>query len=158
VNSQRCQSRHNLGQSLKYCSRCVVLAAYVLERMADQTWETYTRSQIFAPLGMSSASFGPSGLERGTDAARPYRYAAVFGQTLVPWERLDYLGPLGPTGGIEASVADMARYALFHQGDGTISGRRVVSESMLAQLHRPEVVVPASWTSVPIQDLHNALG
>jgi hypothetical protein len=39
-----------------------------------------------------------------------------------------------------------------------LSGRLVVSESMLAQLHRPKVVVPAFWTSVPIQDLHYALG
>jgi hypothetical protein len=108
-----------LGTKFQYCSRCVVLAADVLERMADQTWETYTRSQIFAPLGMSSASFGPLGLERATDAARPYRYEAVFGQTQVPWERLDYLGPLGPAGGIDASVTDMARYAPRSSGFGS---------------------------------------
>src|SRR5215467_9595297 len=55
------------GTRFQYCSRCVVLAAYVLERVTSQTWETYTRTQIFAPLGMTTASFGPSGLQRSTD-------------------------------------------------------------------------------------------
>jgi CubicO group peptidase (beta-lactamase class C family) len=81
------------GTRFQYCSRCVVLVAYLLEGVTDQTWETYTRTHIFTPLGMSTASFGPSGLERATDAARPYRYDAVSGQVQVPWGRLDYLAP-----------------------------------------------------------------
>ncbi len=146
------------GTEFQYCSRCVVLAAYILERVTDKTWETYTRTRIFAPLGMSRASFGPFGLEGAADAAQPYWYGVFFGHTQVPWKRLDYLGALDPAGGIDASVVDMARYALFQLGDGTMSGRRVVSERMLAELHRPETAVPASWTSAPIQDLHYALG
>jgi len=146
------------GTRFQYCSRCVVLAAYVLEGVTDQTWGTYTRTHIFTPLGMSTASFGPSGLERATDSARPYRYDAVSGQVQVPWVRLDYLDSLGPAGGFDASVADMTRYAFFQLGDGTMWVRGVVSAHMLEELHRPEIAVGASWTSVPIQDLHYALG
>jgi CubicO group peptidase (beta-lactamase class C family) len=145
------------GTRFQYCSRCVVLAACVLERVMDQSWETYTRAHIFAPLGMSTASFGPSALERATDAARPYSYDAR-GQIRVPWRRLDYLEALDPAGGIDASVADIARYALFQLGDGTTRIGRVISVRMLAELHRPETSVPATWTSAPIQDLHYALG
>jgi CubicO group peptidase (beta-lactamase class C family) len=145
------------GTRFQYCSRCVVLAAYILECVTDQSWETYTRVHIFAPLGMSIASFAPSALEQATDAARPYSYDAL-GQIRVPWSRLDYLGPLDPAGGIDASVSDMARYALFQLGDGTICGRRVISARMLAELHRPQTRVPAAWTSVPLQDIQYALG
>jgi CubicO group peptidase (beta-lactamase class C family) len=134
-----------------------VLAACILERVTDQSWETYTRAHIFAPLGMSTASFAPSALERATDAARPYSHDALR-QIRVPWRRLDYLGPLDPAGGIDASVADLARYALFQLGDGTICGRRVISARMLAELHRPQTRVPPAWTSVPIQNLQYALG
>ena len=105
----------------QYCSRCVVLAAYILESITKQSCETYTSTHIFAPLGMSTASFAPSALERATDAARPYRYNGL-GQIQVPWGRLDYLRPLDPAGGIDASVTDMARYVLFQLGDGTMSG------------------------------------
>jgi CubicO group peptidase (beta-lactamase class C family) len=146
------------GTRFQYCSRCVVLAAYVLERVSGQTWETYTRTQIFAPLGMTSASFGPSGLERTTDRAQPYQHDSVLGQVQVPWGRLAYLDPLGPAGGIDTSIADLTRYALFQLGDGTMAGRRLVSAEMMSELHRPDIAVGSAWTSAPVQDLHYALG
>jgi CubicO group peptidase (beta-lactamase class C family) len=146
------------GTRFQYCSRCVVLAAYVLERVSGQSWETYTRTQILAPLGMTTTSFGPSALERTTDRAQPYQRDSVSGQVPVPWGRLAYLDSLGPAGGINASIADVTRYALFQLGDGMISGRRLLSAEMMAGLHRPEIAVGPGWTSAPIQDLHYALG
>lgn len=146
------------GTRFQYCSRCVVLAAYVLERVSGQTWETYTRTQILAPLGMTAASFGPSGLERTTDAAQPYQHDAALGHVQVPWGRLAYLDPLGPAGGMDASIAELTRYALFQLGDGMMFGRRVLSAQMMAELHRPEIAVGSAWTSVLFEDLHYALG
>jgi CubicO group peptidase (beta-lactamase class C family) len=146
------------GTRFQYCSRCIVLAAYVLERITGQSWEAYTRAQIFEPLGMTMASFGPLGLELAPDRAQPYRHDAVLGEVPVPWGRLQYLEPLGPAGGIDASVVDMARYALF-QLDGMLSGRRVVSAQMMAELHRPEIAVREDWTpAARAENLHYALG
>jgi CubicO group peptidase (beta-lactamase class C family) len=146
------------GTRFQYCSRCVVLAAYVLERVSGQSWETYTRAQIFTPLGMTTASFGPWGLERTTDRAQPYQHDSVLGQVQVPWGRLAYLDSLGPAGGIDASIADLTRYTLFQLGDGMIAGQRLLSAEMMKELHRPEIAVGSAWTSAPIQDLHHALG
>jgi CubicO group peptidase (beta-lactamase class C family) len=147
------------GTRFQYCSRCVVLAAYVLERITGQTWKTYTRTHIFAPLGMTTASFGPLGLQQAPDRAQPYRHEAALGEVPVPWRRLQYLQFLGPAGGIDASVGEMARYALLQLGDGTTSGHRVVSAQMMAELHRPEIAVGTDWTTAArIQNLHYALG
>jgi CubicO group peptidase (beta-lactamase class C family) len=146
------------GTKFQYCSRCVVLAAYVLERITGQSWEEYTRTHIFHSLGMTTASFGPLGLERAPDRAQPYRHESVSGEVPVPWARLDYLGPLAPAGGIDASVGDMARYALFQLGDGTMDGSRVVSAQMMTELHHPEIAVGADWASHRIESLHYALG
>ena len=52
------------GTRFQYCSRCIVLAAYVLERITGQSWEAYTTEHIFEPLGMATASFGLSGWSR----------------------------------------------------------------------------------------------
>jgi CubicO group peptidase (beta-lactamase class C family) len=143
----------------QYCSRCIVLAAYILERTTGQSWETYTRAQIFDPLGMTTASFGPHGLEQVSDHAQPYRQDAASGQAPVPWSRLQYLEPLAPAGGINASIDEMARYALFQLGDGTIGGHRLLSTEMMAALHRPEIAVGNDWSpSARRQDLHYALG
>jgi CubicO group peptidase (beta-lactamase class C family) len=146
------------GTRFQYCSRCVVLAAYVLERITSQTWEAYTRTHIFEPLGMTTASFGPLGLEQALDKARPYRHEALLGDVLVPWSRLQYLQSLAPAGGIDANIDDMARYALLQLGDGTLSGHTVVSAQMMAALHRPVIDVGAGWAPARIKNLHYALG
>jgi CubicO group peptidase (beta-lactamase class C family) len=51
----------------------------------------------------------------------------------------------------------LTRYALFQLGDGMMSGRRLLSAEMMAELHRPEIAVGSAWTSAPVQDLHYAL-
>jgi CubicO group peptidase (beta-lactamase class C family) len=146
------------GTRFQYCSQCIVLAAYVLERITGQSWEDYTRTHIFAPLDMTRAAFGPAGLEQAPDHAQPYHHG-VLGQVPVPWGRLQYLDPLAPGGGIDASIDEMARYALLQLGDGTLSGHPVVSAEMLAELHRPEIVVGADWSpSAPANNQHYALG
>jgi CubicO group peptidase (beta-lactamase class C family) len=147
------------GTRFQYCSRCIVLAAFVLERITGQSWEAYTQARIFEPLGMKTASFGPRGLEQAADRAQPYHDDASSGQVPVPWGRLQYLESLAPGGGIDASVDELARYALLQLGDGTADGHRLVSAEMLAELHRPEIAVGADWPEAArIQDMHYALG
>ena len=147
------------GTRFQYCSRCIVLAACVLERITGGSWEAYTRAHIFEPLGMGTASFGPDALERAPNVARPYRHDAVLGDVPVPWGRLQYLESLAPAGGINASVDDMAHYALLQIGNGTSSGVRLVSAQMLTELHRPEIAVGEDWTpSARVENLHYALG
>lgn len=147
------------GTRFQYCSRCVVLAAYVLERVTGQSWEAYTRKHIFEPLGMTTASFGLGGLEEAPDRAQPYRHEAVSGEVPVPWGRLQYLQPLAPAGGVNANIDEMARYALLQLGDGTMSGHQVLSARMMAESHRPEIAVGTDWTpSARTEDLHCALG
>jgi len=143
------------GTRFQYRSRCIVLAAYILERVAGVSWEAYTRAHIFEPLGMVTASFGPNGLEEAPDRALPYRHSGK----LVPWSRLQYLGPLAPGGGVDANINEMANYALFQLGDGTTSGHRLVSTQMMAELHRPAIIVGADWPAAArVQNLHYALG
>jgi CubicO group peptidase (beta-lactamase class C family) len=147
------------GTRFQYCTRCIVLAAYVLEQVTRQSWEAYTRAHIFAPLGMATAAFGPHELATAPDRARPYRHDAVTGELAIPWERLQYLVSLAPGGGISANIDDMAHYALLQVSDGTIAGHRLVSAQMLAELHRPEIAVGDDWTpTASRENLHYALG
>jgi CubicO group peptidase (beta-lactamase class C family) len=131
--------------------------AYVLERITGQSWEAYTRTHIFAPLGMTMASFGPLGLEQAPDRAQPYRHDGVMGQVPVPCSRLQYLEPLAPGGGIDASVDEMARYALLQFDDGTMFEHRILSTQMMGELHRPEIDVSVDWRpAARAENLHYA--
>jgi CubicO group peptidase (beta-lactamase class C family) len=131
------------GTRFQYCNQNYVLAGYVLERVTGQSWEAYTRSHIFAPLGMRTASFGPLGLEHAQDRAQPYWPDVWLGETPVPWTNngLQALQALGPAGSIDASIDDMAQYAVFHLGDGTASGQQLISPHMLAEMHRPQITL-----------------
>jgi len=42
-------------------------------------------------------------------------------------------------GDIDATVDEMAQYALLQVDDGTASGRRLVLAQMMADLHRPPI-------------------
>jgi CubicO group peptidase (beta-lactamase class C family) len=108
---------------------------------------------------MTTASFGPLGLQKAPDRAQPYRHEAVLGDVAVPWSQLQFLQSLGPAGGVDASISEMARYAVFQLGQGTFSGYRVVSTQMMVEMHRPQIAVGSDWTSVArTQNLHYALG
>jgi CubicO group peptidase (beta-lactamase class C family) len=147
------------GTRFQYCSRCIVLAAYIIERVTGQSWEAYTRTNIFEPLGMITATFGPRGLEQAADRAQPYRHDATSGDVPVPWARLQYLESLAPGGGIDANIDDMARYALLQLRDGTVAGQRVLSAPMMAELHRPEIAVGTDWAPGALaENLRYALG
>jgi CubicO group peptidase (beta-lactamase class C family) len=147
------------GTQFQYCSRCIVLAAYVLERITGLPWEAYTRANIFEALGMSAATFGPDGLEQAPDRAQPYHHDGISGDVTVPWRRLQYLGPLAPGGGIDANVHEMARYALLQLDNGTISGHQLISTQMLAELHHSEIAVGTDWApTARSENLHYALG
>jgi len=147
------------GTRFQYCSRCIVLAACVLERITGKSWETYTQAHIFLPIGMTTASFGSLGLERAVDRARPYQHAAALGNVPVPWSRFQYLDPLGLGGGIDASISEMAGYALSQVGDKPVSEHRLVSAQMIAELHRPEIAVGEDWKpTARAENLRYALG
>jgi len=48
---------------------------------------------------------------------------------------------------------------LLQLGDGTMSGRRVLSAEMMAELHRPEITVGTDWTpAARTEELHYGLG
>jgi CubicO group peptidase (beta-lactamase class C family) len=86
------------GARFQYCSRCIVLAAYILERITGQSWVAYSRAHIFEPLGMITASFGPHGLETAAERAQPYRHDPVSGDAPVPWRRVSILWPIRTRG------------------------------------------------------------
>lgn len=102
---------------------------------------------------------GDDGLEQAADHAQPYHHDAALGEVPVPWGRLQYLDALSPGGGIDASIDEMARYALLQLGGGSIFGHRLVTTEMLAELRRPEIAVGADWKpAARLQNLHYALG
>jgi len=123
------------------------------------TGDFYTRlveKRLFAPLGMEDSTFGRDGLESSERWARPHVRAGRGWTAVRPRENY-YRVP--PAAGINASVADMARWAsaqLGHRPD-------VLSQALLTDLHAPVVrtrdqLGGSPWRRTRLRDAHYGTG
>ncbi len=122
-----------------YCNSGFYLAGRVVEVVTGKTFETAMRDEVFAPLGLTRATFfaheailhsaaaGHQHTESGPEVAHPYPLARCA----------------NPPGGIITSVAELLTFAAFHMGDGKARGERVLSPESLAQMQTPQVRVNA---------------
>jgi CubicO group peptidase (beta-lactamase class C family) len=131
------------GTTWQYNNQNFVLAGYLIEKVTGLSWEDYTRQRILEPLGMKDTNFD-LGLTAAPDHARPHSLDILKGQLPIPV--MESLGPVGPAGSINASIADMARYAIFQLGDGsagTVDGKPLLTAESLKAMHTAQVEMPA---------------
>lgn len=125
------------GELYQYNNQNFLLAGWLIEQVVGQTWEDYVREHIFMPLGMENANFDIHEMQQQPDYAWPHAMDILEGVQPIPF--FDGLTAIGPAGSINATIQDMANYAIFQLGDGTFKEQRVVSETMLNEMHTPQV-------------------
>lgn len=91
------------GTQNLYSNRGALLAAFIAEQKTGAGWEALMRREIFAPLGMRSAGFGPTaaGQNLGHEKRVP-----------VSGTRADDPAVLAPAGGVHITMDDWARFAI----------------------------------------------
>ena len=100
------------------------LLGVVVETLSGQSFEDYTRSEIFNPLGMEPASWLIEGLlASGQSLAMPYGWSDRKG-SFVPYGQ--YTLSTAPDGGLRTSVDELGKFLhmLLNKGVGQ-SGKRV---------------------------------
>ncbi|MDP2005180.1 MAG: serine hydrolase [Rubrivivax sp.] len=127
----------------QYNNLMVVLAGLAVERVTGQRWETFTRSRLLAPLGMTRVNL--SALEMAADANHAVGHTRNGARKPVPVPlRHDPL--LGPAGAVNASIGEFARWVQLQLGRGQFEGRRLLSPAAMAAMWEPLVAtgpVPA---------------
>jgi beta-lactamase class C len=112
--------------------------------------------RIFAPLGMTTASYGRDALEASKSWARPHRGGP---HNWIPYEPNDSYYRVAPAAGVNASLRDMEQWLMAQMG-----GRPdVLPTPLLDVLHAPEVSTPSEersqpWRRARVSDAHYALG
>jgi beta-lactamase class C len=112
--------------------------------------------RIFAPLGMTTASYGRDALEASKSWARPHRGAP---HNWIPYEPNDAYYRVAPAAGVNASLRDMEQWLMAQMG-----GRPdVLPTPLLDVLHAPGVPTPGEehsqpWRRARVTDAHYALG
>lgn len=121
-------SRWRPGTRMAYCNSGPPVAAYVVEKLTGQRFEDFVQQNLFAPIGMKTATyFEPAAATATTlyheDGKTPYPY----------WHIL-----LRPAGAINASANDMAAYVQFYLNRGSAGGRQIVPSSDIDRMEIPE--------------------
>ncbi|HOL16655.1 MAG TPA: serine hydrolase domain-containing protein [Bacillota bacterium] len=109
------------GEVISYSNHGLALAGLVVEKISGQPFIDYVHQHILEPLGMERSSFLlPPDL--APDLATGYFFSAGINQP----RNFDYLYNIAPAASLNATAADMARFAIAHLQEGAINGSRIL--------------------------------
>jgi CubicO group peptidase (beta-lactamase class C family) len=137
----------------QYNNLMYLAAGTVAERITGQRWEDFTRTRILDPLGMGSTTTSLEDMvSHYTDRAAPH----IFREDML--ERMS-VRPIHtrPSGGICASIADMASYLQFHLDPITGRGGLRLSTNAATQVTTPHIYV-GRYDFSEIGDAHYGFG
>jgi hypothetical protein len=109
------------------------MVGYALQVHFEQPFAGYMKQQVFTPLGMASATFDLREAWRSSSIAKGNPTA---GAGILPYI------PMVPSGGMYASVKDLARCVAMHLQGGKVNGRQFVDPELLKEMYTPQFAVP----------------
>jgi CubicO group peptidase (beta-lactamase class C family) len=120
-------SRWPPGTRMSYCNSGPPVAATIVEKISGQRFEDFVQQNLFAPIGMKTATYFEPPAGAGTtlyhdDGKTPYSY----------WHIL-----LRPAGAINASANDMAAYVQFYLNRGAANGKQIVPAADIDRMESP---------------------
>ncbi len=132
-------------EKFQYQNLMYMTAGILVETIAKDTWENFTKQNILIPLEMNSTNFSTYESRATNDFARPYR------EEKDKVKLIDFrdIPSVGPAGSINSNVKDMANWVIMHLNYGKFNGKKIVDEEMVITTHTPQIVVP----SIPNKEL-----
>lgn len=120
------------------------VAGELISQVSGDPWQRFFEKRLFVPLGLSSCTTDPDNsgvVNRAVEHAR-----ASGGDTGRPIDNL--VTRPDPAGSIACSVTDVAKWAVFHLGEGvTPDGKIILKPRTMQTLH--EGVVPVGPSGAP---------
>lgn len=117
------------GASRDYSNLAATLAAYIVERVAGESFDAHTRRVLFEPLGLCNTRWNRTPPE--LPQSRLYAQDDTGTHRIEPYALASY-----PEGGLLMSVEDLARYFAMLLSGGALDGVRVIDREALAEMQR----------------------
>ena len=127
-------SRWRPGTHMSYSNSGPAIAAYVVEKLTGTTFEDHVREHVFDPLGMDSSTF-----RFPRDAAPPAKGYEADGVREANYDHII----VRPSGGMNASAREMARYLRMMINRGTLDGVRVFAPETITRMETPTTTLAA---------------
>lgn len=120
-----------------YSNLGFIIAGAVAEARTGKAWEDLIREQIFAPLGITNAGFGPPGTSDKFDQPRGHHETEGKLAPLDPADaQSDNPPALGPAGTINMALKDWMLFAQ-DQLDGALGHGKLLKAETYRRLHTP---------------------
>lgn len=134
--------KHLPVETHTYSNAGYIIAGAMLEALMNESWENLIIYDVFEPLGLRTAGFGPQGSSTVIDQPRGHRAESLSQQRtqVIPGASgSDNPAVLGPAGRVHMSLKDVAAYGMAHYSGTSDSGTEFLSTNSLRILHRPQL-------------------
>ena len=138
-------SRWVPGTRSSYCNSGPPVAAYIVQKVTGQDFEEYVRESFWEPMGMETMTY------RLSDDVRSK--GVTLYQDGIPQEYWHIV--MRPSGSINASPVDMAKFASFFVNRGNVNGVQLISEASLQRMELPATTSAAAIGQESGYALHN---
>jgi CubicO group peptidase (beta-lactamase class C family) len=113
-----------------------MIAAAMLEEVADASWEDLMRREVFEPLGMTRAGFGAPGTPEALDQPLGHVRGSDGWSPILLGPNADNPAASGPAGTIHATLGDWGRFVAAHLRGGR-GDQSYLSSATWRRLHAP---------------------
>ncbi|HSK64149.1 MAG TPA: serine hydrolase [Pyrinomonadaceae bacterium] len=126
-----------LGEKFQYQNVMYAAAGEVVAKAEKSTWDKLIANRIFKPLGMKNSDTSVAAMQKSKDFSFGYDYNPTTKVTrLLPQREI---AAAAPAGAINSSARDMAQWLRLMLANGSINGRRFVSEKNFDELVRKQI-------------------
>ncbi len=118
-------SRWVPGSRMSYCNAGPPVAAYIVQKITGLDFEDYVTENFFEPMGMETMTYRLSDDVKASGAT----LYANGNQPQDYWHII-----MRPSGSINASAKDMARFLMFYLNRGVVDGRQLIAPESLQRM------------------------
>jgi CubicO group peptidase (beta-lactamase class C family) len=125
------------GEKFAYSNVGYTIAAAMVEIKTSDTWEDLVKREVFEPLALTSAGFGPPKSPDET-LPQPRGHQPYLGAKIMVSDETDNTPIMGPAGSVHMTLADLTTYGTEHLR-GHLGNGTLLSAETYQRLHAPRL-------------------
>ena len=128
-----------------YSNVMYTLAGEIVTAVSGRDWDDFISIMMFDKLGMNRTNSSILDLDE-SNAAWPHQY--INGE-VVPIPRRSW-DNAAPAGGVNSTVADMAKWMVMQLNGGEVEGTRIISQPTLNDIQTAKISLPNANVNAPL--------